>query len=351
MGKRTLTKTESAALRGLAILGIVLHNYCHWLGLAVKENEYTFDLDKSHRLWWILQHPDMYLPVHLLSFFGHYGVPVFLFLSGYGLFKKYENDAERVGAWSFIRVHYLKLLRMMIVGFVLFTMLDAITPGRHPYQAWDIIAQIGMFINILPHPDRIIWPGPYWFFGLMMELYLVYRWVLYRRSPWITVALVVLCWLMQAVCMPESEALNRIRYNFTGGMLPFGAGLLYARKEVTMGKRGYAVVALLSTIAVFACGFHFHLWLWIPLFVVTGCVSMVRLLPDSLLKILSWTGSISAALFVTHPLVRKVFIPISRQGDVYAGLLLYLIACIALAWAAEMLMKKIPTPQLKRKTP
>lgn len=134
-------------------------------------------------------------------------------------------------------------------------------------------------------------------------------------------------------------------------MLPFGAGLLYARKEVTMGKRGYAVVALLSTIAVFACGVHFHLWLWIPLFVVTGCVSMVRLLPDSLLKILAWTGSISAALFVTHPLVRKVFIPISRQGDVYAGLLLYLIACIALAWAAEMLMKKIPTPQLKRKIP
>ena len=37
-----LTRPQCAALRGLAILGIVLHNYCHWLSPIVKENEYTF---------------------------------------------------------------------------------------------------------------------------------------------------------------------------------------------------------------------------------------------------------------------------------------------------------------------
>ncbi len=30
-------------------------------------------------------------------------------------------------------------------------------------------------------------------------------------------------------CEPESEAMNRYRYNFMGGMLPFGLGILYAR--------------------------------------------------------------------------------------------------------------------------
>ena len=39
-------------------------------------------------------------------------------------------------------------------------------------------------------------------------------------------------------------------------------------------------------------------------------------------KVLEWMGSISVALFVCHPITRKIFIPISRQGDIYAGLLL-----------------------------
>ena len=46
----------------------------------------------------------------------------------------------------------------------------------------------------------------------------------------------------------------------------------------------------------------------------------------------AWVGTISAALFVLHPLTRKIFIPISRHGDVYTGLLLYIVASIALAW-------------------
>ena len=29
-------------MRGIAILAIVLHNYCHWLGKMVQENEYQF---------------------------------------------------------------------------------------------------------------------------------------------------------------------------------------------------------------------------------------------------------------------------------------------------------------------
>ena len=46
-GNGLLAMSESAALRGIAILGIMLHNYCHWLGFAVKENEYTFDAERQ----------------------------------------------------------------------------------------------------------------------------------------------------------------------------------------------------------------------------------------------------------------------------------------------------------------
>ena len=40
MKQSILTREACNALRGLAIIGIFLHNYCHWLGPIVKENEY-----------------------------------------------------------------------------------------------------------------------------------------------------------------------------------------------------------------------------------------------------------------------------------------------------------------------
>ena len=86
-----LSRTESSALRGIAILGIILHNYCHFLGFAVKENEYKFDPSRPMQFLDKLFSLDSDLFIHFFSFLGHYGVPIFLFISGYGLVKKYEE--------------------------------------------------------------------------------------------------------------------------------------------------------------------------------------------------------------------------------------------------------------------
>ena len=336
MEKPLLTRTECSALRGIAIIGIFLHNYCHWLGFAVKENEYTFTIGKCRSLAAAMASPDMNLPVHLISFFGHYGVPVFLFLSAYGLVMKYENrlpaSQKPESALKFMGHHYAKLFKMMIVGFVAFTMVDAITPGPHKYQVADILGQIFMFNNMMPDPDHIIWPGPYWFFGLMMQLYIVYRLLLYRRSSWVAVALIKACWVLQEQCAPESEALNRVRYNFMGGMLPFGAGLLFARHFRHLTHGFWLVTTVLSGMAVLFFSFNYQLWLWAPLFVCSFAVGLVKLLPQRANEWMTWVGGISAALFVLHPVTRKIFIPISRHGDVYTGLLLYIVASVALAW-------------------
>ena len=45
-----ISKTESQAMRGIAILAIVQHNYCHWLGKMVQENEYQFSVRNVRRL-------------------------------------------------------------------------------------------------------------------------------------------------------------------------------------------------------------------------------------------------------------------------------------------------------------
>ncbi len=92
MVDKMLNRTECNILRGIAIVGIVLHNYCHWLRPIVKENEYQFN---QHNVDWfnnVMAHGfNERTFFHLLSFFGHYGVPIFLFLSAYGLVMKYEG--------------------------------------------------------------------------------------------------------------------------------------------------------------------------------------------------------------------------------------------------------------------
>lgn len=343
----------NACMRGLAIIGIFLHNYCHWLGPMVKENEYTFNAENVTRMNHALVHPDGQLPLHLLSFFGHYGVPVFLFLSGYGLFKKYQDVRAPVG--RFLYTHYLKLFRMMAVGFALFIAVDTLYPPSWHYDSLKVISQLLMFNNLLPRPDKMIWPGAFWFFGLMMQLYLLYRLVLHRRHWGITALLMALCVIVQLQLPPLSETMNRYRYNFMGGMLPFGLGLLYAQfhKSATLwgDDNVKQSAALLVCIALaYYLSQSFVGWTFVPAAICVATFLTAKLLARAavmawLYRALCWMGGISAALFVTHPITRKLIIPISRHGQPYLGLLLYIVASIALAWVVDKLIKRIPLPK------
>lgn len=364
-GESLLTRAECNALRGIAILGIFLHNFCHWLNPVVKENEYQYF---QHNVDWFAQcaaRVNELFPAHVISFFGHYGVPVFLFLSAYGLEMKYGNgqgkapDGRRVVVSSFVRYHYLKLFKMMIVGFICFTVVDAMTAGSWHYNLAQIVGQLLMINNFYDQPDRNIWPGPFWFFGLMLQLYVVYRLLLYRRHWGWTVGLMVVCTVAQLFMDPEGENLNYWRYNFMGGMLPFGLGLLFARYgnkvmlvNLTFGS--FLMSWVVCSFFIVSASGSFYTWAIVPALVCYASVYFIKTvstLPLPWLRarigyVLGWLGNVSAALFVIHPAIRKVFITVSRQGDIYTGLLLYAIASLGAAWLVMKLMRHIPNPKL-----
>lgn len=364
-GESLLTRAECNALRGIAILGIFLHNFCHWLNPVVKENEYQYF---QHNVDWFAQcaaRVNELFPAHVISFFGHYGVPVFLFLSAYGLEMKYGNgqgkapDGRRVVVSSFVRYHYLKLFKMMIVGFICFTVVDAMTAGSWHYNVAQIVGQLLMINNFYDQPDRNIWPGPFWFFGLMLQLYVVYRLLLYRRHWGWTVGLMAVCTVAQLFMNPEGENLNYWRYNFMGGMLPFGLGLLFARYgnkvmlvNLTFGS--FLMSWVVCSFFIVSASGSFYTWVIVPALVCYASVYFIKTvstLPLPRLRarigyVLGWLGNVSAALFVIHPAIRKVFITVSRQGDIYTGLLLYAIASLGAAWLVMKLMRHIPNPKL-----
>ena len=361
--KELLSRKECSAMRGVAILAIMLHNYCHWLRGIVRENEYTWQQFKFDELWRLTLNPDEQLPMHLVSFFGHYGVPVFLFLSGYGLVKKYEQGKlPEVGLWRFVRYNYLKLFRIFIVGFVAFILLDAITPGMHRYTWTAVVGMLGMFANLFEDPSHVVWPGPYWYFSITLQLYIFYRLILYRWRHWgLVVGMIVLCWLWQLSCQDDAVLLERLRYNLIGGVLPFGLGLLAARIPTiipTLGTNNshagnkifpnweYIIALLLAVALIVALSSNFQGWLWVPAFIVVGTIALVKVMPEWMLSYSVWVGGISSAIFVAHPLVRKIFVRPYIFDDMYAGLLLYVVATLFLSWAFKKLIDQLPSPKL-----
>ena len=373
-----LSRTESAALRGIAILGIILHNYCHFLGFAVKENEYKFDSSRPMQFFDKLFSLDSDLFIHIFSFLGHYGVPIFLFISGYGLVKKYEalpqtgnenpflGEGHSVG-FAFIRKHFLKLFRLMIIGYLVFIGVYLLrhSDGAQVYS-WDhVLTQLTMTINFFYFdPDHIIKPGPYWYFGLMLQLYILYILVIYRwRQNSLLIALAAGSILLEACFGNQQDWLNYIRYNFIGGLLPFCMGIWAARRDPLSNSPegesnskpplGEVWWGLISALFVLIGGMYFWTWLIVPAFIATGAIATVKLLSackgilsplSSLLSPLSWLGSISAMLFVMHPIARELIISHYRRIDIYGGIFIYLLSSVALAMLLKWILRYIPKP-------
>ncbi len=80
---------------------------------------------------------------------------------------------------------------------------------------------------------------------------------------------------------------------------------------------------------------------------MTGAVATIRLLPEKAVMPCVWFGAISSSLFVAHPIVREIVIPLSYKGHVYTGILVYVAASIAVAYLFKLIFRYIPKPKLQ----
>lgn len=361
-----LTRAQCSVLRGIAIIGIFLHNFCHWLPKIVKENEYQLDLDRSRQLWHYLHHVDSLLPVQLLSFFGHYGVPLFVFLSGFGLVLKYERSDISVKPLNFITYNYVKLFRMLAVGIIVYYALWSESVGTTL-----VAAHLLMVVNLWSYGSWIINPGPFWFFGFMLQLYILYRFVLYvpsssrssRRGWLVPLAVIAVAWLSQAFLRPDGNLIGYMRLNVFAGLMPLSLGVLaarYAQRLNATPRRLWWAVLGVSVLAVWLSNYHFQAWLWSGAFVITGAVAAVKLMPEKgvAAKVffvpLKWVGGCSAFIFMIHPSTRLLFfryVPFEQAAMqtpsvYYASLAAYVAATLLAVWLLKLAMKYVPSPRL-----
>jgi len=334
-----LTKSDNHLLKGIAILSIMLHNLLHLLPGAVAENEFTFSARNIQRVLFEFHHSQEVwrMIASVFSHFGHYGVPIFLFLSGYGLVMKYEKSLTQApSTLPFLWQHMKKLWGLVIPGFVvaLFFLTDwhTFTLSFGKSNPWLTLGFLGNFFEF----DTLLY-GPWWFFSLMLQFYLIYRCIFYRWRTalplWSIVGLSLLAmWLANEsnihLEISDSSLLHYLRVSALGHLLPFALGISAARwgGAATMTKwrnnlspilqRSLALLtSLLGLVLLYCSAFHFAFWLFSPLFAIMAVVPWTSLLRHPSLR-MGWEhwGFYSSALFVYHPIIRAEILPRATQA-------------------------------------
>lgn len=93
---RTFTRDKNLDIvKGIGILLIILHNYFHTFPEFPPECEFKYAPENVSRFTEAMLSGNLRIIIlSLFSFLGHYGVSIFVFVSGYGLSKRYDHSGE-----------------------------------------------------------------------------------------------------------------------------------------------------------------------------------------------------------------------------------------------------------------
>ncbi len=329
-----LTKIDCLVLKGLAIMSIMVHNYCHLLPGASHENEFFFSEENYCYFWNNIF--SFNLIIHFFSFWGHLGVPVFIFLTGYGLAIKYKDFSNFISIRSFLCLHYIKFFAPMFCGMLAFSTVFFVLKGELWPDWWKtFMTQMTLINNLVLHPDLLIRPGVYWYFGLTMQLYVIFRLVVYRRSSCLLMHFVLLSLLAMSFLESKHYSMIWFKYNSVGWLLPFSIGVWSARYSIMLTNHTYHWIALFiaSSGFILLSGSNFFLWLLTPAITILFFVSLCKLLKGPVYRIFLFMGKLSFYIFVVHPIVREVILYVMPlNSSFYIGVLFYILLVIIFSW-------------------
>lgn len=172
------SKKDTSLYKGLAILFIVVHNYFHWQKGFGIENEEKFNEESLYFFLNNLYPQNWFDPfVSLFSYLGHYGVQLFIFFSAYGLSIQLIHSKTKFNYLDYLFKRLKKLYFLLVFGVVLFLVFFYIV-NNHFYSLRLLIRNFLLlstsFSNFSKYYLYKMFVGPFWFFGLMIQLYIVF---------------------------------------------------------------------------------------------------------------------------------------------------------------------------------
>lgn len=344
MSRLQLNKDDVLVWKGVAILMIMLHNFSHNLPATLMlESERSFNYDATVKFYQlIINFQDVFFA--LFSYAGHFGVAVFVFLSGYGLVKKYESNKSNVDSLcdarsvcKYLLYNAIKLWKLFLPLMILYIMFDFLR-----LYGSDISIIEGAKITLLDNFSGAIkcitftnalfvehyFFGTWWYLSLTMQLYVVYLMFHKIRNKLFLIFLALVSVLIQAALLwtGDVKALVFLRWNCVGWLLPFCVGIWASRHGWVPRNLPMLIVYI---IAFFILGLNQYLWILQPIFFIFA-YSSVAIKTIIVSKVFRFVGVLSPYLFVIHSLPRNIIVAFSHS-PYYIGCALFILVSFILA--------------------
>ena len=338
-----LTESAARVLRGLAILVIVLHNFLHVLPSSPGENEMDFDSSRAAAMMQAVANDPASGIRHGLSFFGHYGVQIFIVLSAYGLTRKFAAGVPPYAVYLGSRV--ARIYPMFLLAIVLYLVRAGWAAGwRGPIevlaQQWEsLLLKLTLISNVVP--DQAFRPvGPWWFVPFIFQFYAIFPvlFAAHRRlgSPaLIAVSAVSLGIVFVGLPVP-------VMTTVIGHLPEFALGIWAASRANARVPMWMIALA----VPLFLLGNVSHIfWPWSHL---SALVLMLaswqwgggRIMQSAAARgSLAWLGALALPLFLVNGFLRQPFLGWAEAAASETRILsyawLFLVVSIAVAWCLQ----------------
>jgi len=310
MLKIEINKGQTDFIKGLGILLIVFHNYFHWVTPNPGENEFIFEAQNIRNVFSILS--DSYLNIVnvLFSFFGHYGVQLFIFICSYGLAKSFISKPQNFA--TFIKRRAWKIYPAFFISILVLFIYNALVCSTLPSMGWcaSITYKVLMLHTLLPGKALLI-NGPWWFYGLIMQLYFLFIPVLYviKKFRWkglifvIIISYVLIHWLYT----PLLNSKIFIMANAPGHIPEFALGILLALyPKLTIKTWCLPVLISIFILGNFSFYFFPFTFITITYLLIIGIQHFFREKYKNL-TVVNYYGQISMYLFAVHGFFRRPY--------------------------------------------
>lgn len=311
MLSRLLSKDNSYILRGLGITVIILHNYLISPQLGFSScNEMSFSADKTMFFFNSLENG--HIVAHYFSFLGWVGVPIFIFLTGYGT-ALHAAPGSKHESVIYIKRNWLKLLFLLTPILIIWGIMDFF---QGSYSTLIKRAFHLTFLDNFFYPFVKCNPVSYWYFSLTFQFYLIWAFVgkYFNKTILLYMSVIFLAGLW-IVCVVDIPYLLPIyRHSFAGWFFLFALGVYMAQYKVEIIDRIrtklwlelLVVVTLLVLLPVM--NINIISWLFVP-FVALLCFGLLGHIVmrfKILTLIFRWVGELSACIFVCHALIKPI---------------------------------------------
>lgn len=313
---KAYTPNDIFLLKGVGILLIVLHNYFHWTPKSSIENEFIY-FSQNIEIYLNQSFTNLKNFINLnFSFWGHLGVQLFVFASGYGLYKSYEKNP--VQPFKFLTKKLISIFCLLLIGILAVCCLRYFNDGSvyHIKSIILIFFKKATTIDNFSFKTIFNFSGPYWYFGLTIQLYLIFPIlfkIIHKNSKSHNQIIIATLLVVNLLLYPLSRLYNFPYNGICLGHLPeFLLGLYLAKNGINDNIKTNVVSGIVSLIILIISQFNEYVF---PVSFLAATIFMLSLfnigqkikinLPP-LNKLFLFIGKISMGLFIINGALREL---------------------------------------------